>query len=183
MEEERPFGAVLARSTNPETGEREPYMVGTAMRIVHLASTSDGDVDVQVLGERRFRIRQLDESGPLLKGLVEPVIEIDPEDDPNIGLLSSQTKDEFKRYIEGLLPNEEFNIQVHLPSDPIASSFLIANLLPVENLAKQRLLELTDTAERLSEILPILQTQRKQTAPRAYQRLTAQDFEAFQNLN
>ncbi|MFQ3668573.1 MAG: LON peptidase substrate-binding domain-containing protein, partial [Fimbriimonadaceae bacterium] len=65
----------------------------------------------------------------------------------------------FQILVEGLLARPGFNVQIVYPSDPVALSFTIANLLPIENLEKQRLLETTDTMERLASLIPILERQ------------------------
>jgi hypothetical protein len=41
----------------------------------------------------------------------------------------------------------------------VVLSFTIANLLSMENLDKQRLLETTDTLERVQALIPLLQNQ------------------------
>ena len=77
MSSDKPFGIVLIRSGDMTGGSAEPYMVGTAVRIVQVYTYEDGRLDIQVQGERRFRIRKIDESKPYLVGWVEPVIELD----------------------------------------------------------------------------------------------------------
>ncbi|MFQ3669585.1 MAG: LON peptidase substrate-binding domain-containing protein, partial [Fimbriimonadaceae bacterium] len=83
VEYDRPFGIVLLK-TGSEIGDpnAEPYLVGTAVRIRHIHTYEDGRMDLHVQGERRFRIRRLDESRPYLTGLVEPVLERDTETSP-----------------------------------------------------------------------------------------------------
>ena len=61
--------------------------------------------------------------------------------------------------IQGLLSRPNFNVQVIFPTDPVALSFTIANLLPIDNREKQRLLETTDTLERFASLIPILDKQ------------------------
>ena len=69
IEFERPFGIVLIRN-GEEVGEiAEPYMVGTAVRVTEAVELGDGRMDITVTGERRFRIRELDESRSYLVGL------------------------------------------------------------------------------------------------------------------
>jgi len=48
---------------------------------------------------------------------------------------------------------------VKFPTDPVVLSFTIANLLPMGNLEKQRLLETTDTLERIAGLIPVLEKQ------------------------
>lgn len=158
LKEDRPFGVVLIR-TGSEVGHAEPYLVGTAVRIVGLHTYEDGRMDIHVKGERRFRIRRLDESHTYLVGFVEPVIEVDIGEDTVAEEMLAKAKDEVEVLIQRVFAHREFDVQVVFPSDPIALSFAIANLLPMENVDKQGLLETTDTFERVSALLPILESQ------------------------
>lgn len=177
LEEDQPFGIVLIR-TGSETGEVDPYLVGTAARIVVAETFDDGRMDVQVQGERRFRIRELDDrSLPYLVGRVEPVVEHEIADSPYVDEVMERARNEFEMLIQRLLAPQRLQVEVKFPEDPVALSFTIANLLPMENLDKQRLLETTDTVERMEDLLPILQGQIDQApAQTNYYRITAEDL-------
>jgi Lon protease-like protein len=159
LTEDRPFGIVLIRSGEEVGGQADPYMVGTAVRIVKVHTYDDGRMDIQVRGERRFRIRKLDETRPYLTGFVEPVIEHAIEEGPEAEELLTRAREEFEVFIQRLFARQEFSVQVVFPPDPVALSFTIANLLQMENLEKQRLLETTDTLERVQDLLPIMEQQ------------------------
>ena len=171
LTEDRPFGIVLIRNGSEVGGQADPYMVGTAVRIVKVHTYEDGKMDIQVRGERRFRIRHLDETGSYLTGLVEPVIEHAIEEGPE-RLLSDALEGESL-----LFARQEFSVQLVFPPDPVALSFTIANLLQMENLEKQRLLETTDTLERVQDLLPIMEQQLLEDSidPTTY-RLTGDDL-------
>jgi Lon protease-like protein len=177
LSEDRPFGIVLIRSGS-ETGPVDPYLVGTVARIVLAETYDDGRMDIQVLGERRFRIRELDDrSHPYLLGRVEPVMEGACEDSEQIEGILKEARAEFEQLIQKLFAAQKFQVEVQFPEDPVALSFTIANLLPIENLAKQRMLETTDTLERMEDLLPILRGQIiDSTRSTAYYRLTAEDL-------
>src|SRR5579863_7566944 len=66
------FGIVLIRSGPEVGGQAEPYMVGTTVRITRVHTYDDGRMDIQVQGERRFRIRRIDNTKAYLVGHVEP---------------------------------------------------------------------------------------------------------------
>lgn len=159
LEFDAPFGIVLIRNGPEVGGTAEPYMVGTAVRIVHVYHYEDGKMDIQVYGERRFRIRKIDESNEYLVGHVEPVVEMEAEEGPMVDELIDHARTSFKTLIEGMLARPDFNIQVIFPPDATALSFVIANYLQLENLEKQRLLETTDTVERLNELVPLIERQ------------------------
>ena len=163
------FGVVLTRE------DSETYLVGTAVRIAGLKTLPDGNLDVRVQGQRRFRIRKFDEeSHPFLVGMVEPIVELEVEDTPRATALTFRLKECVEEYIRNELRSHDFRIQkVNLPSEPTALSFIVANLLRLENLEKQRLLETTDTIERMAEIVPLIERQIIETHTTDPYRVTA----------
>jgi uncharacterized protein len=180
---DRPFGIVLIRTGKEVGGDADPYMVGTVVRIVNVQQFDDGRMDIQVQGERRFRIRRLLEPKPYLVGLVEPLIELEIEDSPRVDALTMKAREEFQMLVQSLFAKQDFNVEVRFPTDPTALSFTIANLLPMENLEKQRLLETTDTTERLKGLIPILQRQNLEAHQPAYYRVGRQDLQEWINPN
>jgi len=156
---DRPFGIVLIRSGPEVGGPAEPYLVGTAVRIQKVHTYDDGRMDIQVLGERRFRIRSLDDTRPYLVGFVEPVIEHGIEESEEADEVLSRARDDFELFIQRKFAAQDFAVQVVFPPEPLALSFTIANFLEMESLDKQRLLETTDTIERMQDLLPILEQQ------------------------
>lgn len=180
VEFDRPFGIVLIREGSEVGGPASPYMVGTAVRILKVIPYDDGRMDIHVEGERRFRIRDLDEeSHPYLVGFVEPVIEIELDESEENRILLGQAKDQFEQLIQKIFARQEFNVSVKLPQDPVVLSFTIANMLHMENLAKQRLLETTDTLERVSTLMPILQMQNLEARQTNYYRLGSEDLKEW----
>ena len=159
IEQDRPFGIVLIRSGNEVGGPADPYLVGTSVRILKVHTFDDGRMDIQVYGERRFRIRRLDESRPYLVGYVEPVAEVDHEPSPRADALVMRAREDFQILVRQAFGRPEFDVTIKFPDDMVALSFAIANALPIENLEKQRLLELTDTLERLASLIPMLDAQ------------------------
>lgn len=184
IEFEQPFGVVLIR-TGQEVGAGppEPYMVGTAVRIVRYSTYEDGKMDVFVQGERRFRVRKLDESKPYLVGFVEPVIEIDVQDSPRTDALTMRVRESFEMLIAGTFSGSEFNVKVRLPDDPTMLSFAIAHFLPLENIEKQRLLETTDTLDRLTELRHLIEHQIVHARTPRYYKLSMEHLEEWMNPN
>lgn len=152
------FGVCLIREGD-ETGENaDPYMVGTYARIVSVQTYDDGRMDVQVKGERRFRIRKIDESLPYMVAQVEPVVEAEIEDTPRSDAIVLKAREYLEELITSHLSQFDFRIaKIQLPQDPTALSFNVANLLHLANIQKQHLLETTDTIERIGDMLPVLE--------------------------
>lgn len=177
VEFDRPFGIVLIREGEEVGGIAAPYMVGTVVRILRVIPYEDGRMDIHVEGERRFRIRELDEdSKPYLVGKVEPVIELELDEDEPARTLFIEARDQFEQLIQKIFARQEFEVKVKLPTDPVVLSFTIANMLHMENLAKQRLLETTDTMERVNTLMPILQLQNLESAQPSHYRIGSEDL-------
>ena len=176
LEFDRPFGIVLIRTGSEIDTHVDPYMVGTAVRIMQVHTYDDGRMDIQVQGERRFRIRTLDESQQYMVGRVEPVVEHDIEATPRADALLVKAREDFEILVQRLFARQQFTVQVVFPTDPVALSFTIANLLPMENLEKQRMLETTDTLERVEDLLPILQSQLLEAKQPSYYRIQTEDL-------
>jgi len=136
-----------------------------------------------VQGERRFRIRQLDYSKSYLVGHVEPVNETPIQDSEQSHAMMLQARDEFEVLVQRLFERQEFQVQVVFPADPMVLSFTIANLLSMENLQKQRLLETTDTLERVQALLPILREHIADVDQPSYFRMSAQDLSDWVSSN
>src|SRR5437588_2752660 len=177
MEYDTSFGIVLIRAGQEVGGDAESYMVGTGVRIKRVHTYDDGRMDIEVQGERRFRIRRFDETKPYLVGFVEPVVEMEVEDSPRADALVMKAREDFELWIQRLISRQDFNVQVKFPDDKVALSFAIANLLPIENLEKQRLLETTDTLERIQGLIPILEEQIVATKKPSYFKLRAEDLQ------
>ena len=181
VEFEKPLGIVLIRSGDEVGSLAEPYLIGTAVHIEKVEYFNDGQLDIQIIGERRFRIRELDDSRNYLVGKVEPLIEhvIDEGNEPFAESLFLQAREEFSLLVQKLFSRQEFKVQVVFPSDPMVLSFTIANLLAMENLEKQRLLETTDTVERIQALIPLLQLQNMEMRRPKYQTVEMPELEEW----
>jgi Lon protease-like protein len=137
-----------------EVGEAaSPAAVGTVATITDFHSTEEGLLGIVAQGGERFRVEHTRVCADgLLRGFVqpwspEPGVEVPAE----FGLLQTI----LERLVETLGP--------HWGSAPRSSyddaswlGFRLAELLPLANPERQRLLELTDPLERLAELRDIL---------------------------
>ncbi len=175
-QDEKGFGIVLIRSGSEVGGEAEPYMVGTAVRIESIQTYDNGNMDVRIKGERRFRIRKIDQSKPYLVGHVEPIVELEVEESPRADALVLKAREYLEMYLESHFTRLDMKAKAILPQDPTAFSFVVANFLQIENLEKQHLLETTDTIERISEMLPVLRDYLSEIQAPEYVRLTPEQL-------
>lgn len=177
IERGAPIGFVLVKRGLVSDETLETHMVGTAAEIYQVRTYDDGRMDIDVLGRWRFRIRRLDlDSGPA-SALVERLEEGPMPNTAQNELLIKEVQDGFSEFFGELLnrpeqeagrssPAEEeleetdgpeVRVQIVYPKEPTTMSFVLAHLLQTDNLQKQYWLELTNTAERLESMLPVLQ--------------------------
>ena len=105
-----PFGVALIREGSEVGDDAEPYLVGTVARITEVQNYDDGRMDITVQGERRFRIREFDESRPYLLGRVQPVEEHgdpDPKDP-----LVVEARETFEALVQRYFERQSFGVQV-----------------------------------------------------------------------
>ncbi|HMS55632.1 MAG TPA: LON peptidase substrate-binding domain-containing protein [Fimbriimonadaceae bacterium] len=159
LQDDLPFGIVLIRHGTEAGGIAEPYLVGTRAKIVQVFPFDNGTMDIVVQGESRFRIRGLDESRPYLIGHVQDVREYGYEISDLTEGLVEETKTNFMEWCQALFPTEQIAVKVAFPDDWTLMSFQISNWMPVENLQKQQLLEMTDTVDRLQLLNEMLADQ------------------------
>jgi len=137
-------------------------------------------MDVRVHGERRFRVRRLEEGRPYLVGWVEPVYEMEIEDLSRVEDLTLLSREYIQAYIANYFARFQVSVaQIKLPQDPTALSFVVANFLQIENLEKQRLLETTDTIERLEDMIPILEQHIVEAKSPDFHKVTRQHMEEW----
>jgi Lon protease-like protein len=160
LDEDRPFGVLLAREgQNLDSDDVETYLVGTSARITAHKTMPDGRSYLLVLGERRFRVRQFNYEEDYLIGNVEPVVELEWSHSPASESLVNRAKAAFSEHLNIIFGSQDINLSVQYPDDPVVLSFAIAGFLDLPLIEKQRLLELTDTTERLSELIPLFEDQ------------------------
>lgn len=142
--------SAIGRETPPETGS-----VGCVAKINAVVPLEGGRMNIISTGLVRYRVLGLVQSTPFIIARIEPVTDdLEPGDDLNRifddiveicrkFLVAAQALDE---------PNAPGNQE--LPEGPEAFSLLVASALPIDNEAKQTLLEMTSTRLRLSRLRP-----------------------------
>lgn len=153
LREDRPFGVVLAGAATAEPGQHRTYPVGTAAHIRGATRFPDGCMNIVTRGKQRFRIHALAWDLEYAVGEVEWL----PEHSGEVGTLRSQAErrwNAFHKYIAHLT-NEPYD-PTTLPAAPDAAAYRLAATLPLANVEKQSLLEASDTASRLREIVRLI---------------------------
>lgn len=184
-----PFGIVLTSDGETVTGEAATHAIGCTARIARVERLPDGCMNIEVVGEKRFRLLDTHESEPYRVGLVETMQDA-PTDTEAVVTLAEEVQKLLRDYLTrtlALMGRRE--VEFDLPDEPEVLSFTAACVLPVENDDKQSLLEDTDTAARLSAERDVLirevtrlrradEAEGNKTAPE-WKQVRASRFESF----
>jgi Lon protease-like protein len=152
-EDEREFGIVAVREGRDvaHDGIDALYPVGTATVLRQADRLDDGRYDVVTTGSRRFRVIDLDDRQPLLRGSVEFLDDIT---DPADGLLAGPVAAHFHAYRAALSgqvdPPVDPDEDSDLPDDPTVLSYLVTAAMVLRPEERQLLLSAESTAERLT---------------------------------
>lgn len=155
MKESKPFGIGLIAS-GEETGAAEPHTVGTLADIANWEMEQLGILQIAARGGRRFRILEK-RRGP--NQLLEARVEVIADNGPLAVPAERQRLLPLLRRVVSDLGNERVPEPHHF-ADAEWVGYRISEILPIQNLAKQKLLELEDPLARL-EILETFLDQRK----------------------
>jgi len=154
-----PFGVVLDRAGHEVGDDLDPADVGTTAEIREVTHLSQGRLYIVTRGMRRFRVERFVQTKPFwaaeVSYLQEPLGPVETAQ-----RLRAAALERFRDYLQALLQLSGRELEVvHLPEDPAASSFLIADALQIDSIDKQRLLESPSAAERLIAELKLIDTE------------------------
>jgi Lon protease-like protein len=156
LKAQRPFGVCLIVAGKEAGGGAEPHAVGTLAEISGWEMEQLGILQITVRGGRRFRIRDTHVgTDHLLQGVIETI----PDDGPQPLPAERRRLLPLLRRVAGELGPERMP-EPHRFDDAEWVGYRLTEILPVQNLAKQKLLELEDPLARL-EILERFLDQRK----------------------
>lgn len=142
--------AAIGRETPPDIGS-----VGCVAKINAVVPLEGGRMNIISTGVIRYRVLGLRQSTPFVVARIEPVTDdLEPGDDLN--RIFDDIGEMCRRFLEAAQALDEPNAPVNqeLPEEPEAFSLLVASALPIDNDAKQTLLEITSTRLRLTRLRP-----------------------------
>lgn len=160
IERNEPFGVVLIREGSEVGTPAVPYEVGCVARILAVKRLEDGRIHLLAVGESRFRLLDYVEADlPYLIGRVEEVADA-PTRGRGLTASARQLSELFQQYLQLLAQRTQQELpELDLPDEPGLLSFCIAYITQLPPLVKQRLLELTDTRERVRQEVALLREQ------------------------
>ena len=155
IDEAEAFGILLIKEGLDVGGGAVPYATGTTARITEVERLEDGRMNLSTQGETRFKLIEPLHDAPYLRGKVRYLTEAMGEIQDGV---LEQTKDLFAEYVRGLAGlRGGWMREADIPKDPGVLSYSIAHYLELPAIAKQRLLEVDHTGERLRYEIPLLQ--------------------------
>jgi len=142
--------SAIGRQTPPDIGS-----IGCVAKINAVVPLEDGRMNIISTGVIRYRVLGLRQSTPFIVARIETVTDdLEPGDDLN--RIFDDIVDMCRKFLEAAQALDEPNAPVNqdLPEEPEAFSLLVASALPIDNDAKQTLLEMTSTRLRLTRLRP-----------------------------
>ena len=124
IDEERPFGVALIRSGEEVGGPAEPHAVGTTARITRHETLPDGRMNIEAIGEERFRIDELEQREPHLAASV--TLDAMPVSDPReVAALAASVREDYRKALRLTLELQgAYGTHEELPRDPEALRLL-----------------------------------------------------------
>jgi len=142
------FGPVLLRSGAEEETEETIHRVGMTARIVQVERLEDGRLNILGEGEDRFRIYRFTQQTPYWKASVD--FFEDDESHSSLESLYDQVSALYRKVAElGTKLSGTQESEMVLPESPADLSYMVSYVLDIDSEDKQKLLEMTSTAERL----------------------------------
>jgi Lon protease-like protein len=142
--------AAIGRETPPDIGR-----VGCVAKINAVVPLEDGRMNIISTGVIRYRVLGFRQSTPFIVARIGTVTDdLEPGDDLN--RIFDDIVEMCRKFLEAAQALDEPNAPVNqdLPEEPEAFSLLVASALPIDNDAKQTLLEMTSTRLRLTRLRP-----------------------------
>jgi Lon protease-like protein len=149
LRESRPFGVTLIRSGAEVGGPADPHPIGTFAMISRAERLSAGRMNIEVVGQERFRIRELHHDQPYLTGTVDdyPLLCGDPA---QAVLAAKAMIPWLTRYLALLGEAAKLPVDARrLPQDPQAMAYLAAIVAQIPMNEKQTLLTMSTDVEML----------------------------------
>jgi len=147
-----PFRVIAIREGRETgvTGVSELYEVGCLAMMREVNELPDGRYELITVGTDRFKLHDVDDSQPYLRGELEVLAEQTGEE-TEAGLVAIAVQRSFRAYLDVLAARGPATISVpKLPDEPILLSYLVAASVIIDLPARQSLLAQPDALSRLN---------------------------------
>lgn len=139
-----------------EAGPDDLHRVGSVSYILKMLRFPDGTIRILLQGLKRAEINQYTQKEPYLKAKITPIIELEKKDIATEARMRNivsmfQKLSDLAQYVPEDLTTVVMNIE-----SPSKLADFVANYLNITLEEKEKLLETYDPAERLSQLVPLL---------------------------
>jgi len=135
------------------------YRLGTVVRVLQLFRLPDGTMRVLVEGLSRARVRRFLNADDYYLARVE-TLEEDLDESTELEALVRSVAGSFNEYVHlNRRVSDEVLLTVNNITDPVIFSYTVASHLQIKVAAKQEILELESTEDRLSHLSQTLQSE------------------------
>lgn len=146
----QPFGVVLIKSGAETGAPAETGGIGTYGTISRVERLTDGRMNIEVVGQERFRILDLGHEHAYLTGTVEK-FPLQAADEAAAGAAAQRLLPWMIRYLKTLGEAADLHLEAQtIPARPEALAYLGAILLQIPNPDKQALLTCSTTEAMLT---------------------------------
>ncbi len=150
LSEETPFGVVLIRAGREVGGPAVPYNIGTLARIRHVEHLPDGRMNIEAVGEERFRLVQLFAAQDEVHTGSVTEFPLAGADQPAAHVAARALSPWLARYLELLAEAASTHFsEKPLPPDPAGLAYLAAIVAQIPMGEKQALLSVDNAADLL----------------------------------
>ena len=156
LEDDSTFGVTLIERGPEVGGGDQRSAIGTVARVVRAGRIDDARLAVVTVGVARIRVTAWldDDPYPAAMAAMYP----DGEAGPNLGQLVGETRRMMRRLMAfaSELGADVGTMDVDLPDDPRNAVWTLCSMAPIEQLDRQRLLEIEDPQPRMLELQRLL---------------------------
>ena len=173
LEDDTEFGVVLIKQGREVGDGAIPFTVGTTASIANVQRLPEGRMNLQVIGREPFRIVNVTQQHPYLRGEIEP-LEREVGGTEGLDSVIASIKQQFSTHLDilaGLSDRERVDLNLDLDAEGL--SYLVASVLAIQMPEKQELLELTQAGERLRREATLLARENRALQAFLYLRKTS----------
>jgi Lon protease-like protein len=147
LRQQSPFGVVMPAGRDPHApGRVFPESIGCTAQIAQARRLEGGRMEILVVGQDRFHIKELHEDRPYLTATAElrPLLPASPE---KLKEGENKLRPLLARYLQVMAEASDVDLDIaQLPDEPISLAYLAATLLQIPPEKKQPFLNLDDPA-------------------------------------
>lgn len=152
LDDDGTFGVVLIERGSEVGGGDVRFDIGTSAQIVNAGFIDDERMAVMAVGEHRIRVEEWLGDDPYPQALVSDLAEGEPTADLAAPLEAAWRSWRRLVALASELGADVGRAELELPDDTFDAIWTLCALAPLEQIDRQRLLELDDPAQRIEQL-------------------------------